>query len=337
VLDIEQLCKPISDESPCGADLEYDAAFLALEQAAQPKAEQQFGDTVIAAEGPDWRTVRSQAIELFGRTKDLRICVHLIRANLALEGFRSLADGLGLVRELCTRYWDGLFPLLDADYDNDPMMRMNALSALAHAEAGLADVRNSAVGKARGVAFQVKSFEYALNPSLVPEGMAVPSDAELRGFLGDLESSEPGSLEALSRVKAEADRLQTWLNEQVGSDRAVDLKPLRDVCGFVVKQVKAVAGSDSGDATTDADGGADAGLGVGAAGLTLGAVGNRDEAIRQLEKLCDLLERTDPANPGPLFIRRGIRLLRMNFIDIIRDLSPESLQQIEHQAGLPRE
>ncbi|HET7773797.1 MAG TPA: type VI secretion system protein TssA [Burkholderiaceae bacterium] len=335
MLDIEQLCKPISDDSPCGADLEYDAAFLALEQAAQSKSEQQFGDTVIAAEGPDWRSVRTQATDLFERTKDLRVCVHLLRANLAMEGFRSLADGLCLIRELCSRYWDGLFPLLDADYDDDPMMRMNALSSLAHAEAGLADVRNSSVGRVRGASFQVKSFEFAANPSLVPEGAVAPSDAELRGFLSDLESAEPGALDALLRVKAEADQLQTWLNEQVGSDRAVDLKPLRDVCGYVAKQIKAVQGDSAESSAAGAeestfDGGA-------SGGVATGAVTNREDAIRQLERLCDLLERTDPANPGPLFIRRGVRLLRMNFIDIIRDLSPESLQQIEHQAGLPRE
>jgi type VI secretion system protein ImpA len=335
VLDIEQLCKPVSDDSPCGADLEYDAAFLALEQAAQSKSEQQFGDTVIAAEGPDWRSVRTQAMELFDRTKDLRVCVHLIRANLAMDGFRTLADGLTLVRELCARHWDGLFPLLDADYDNDPMMRMNALSSLAHAEAGLADVRNSVVGRVRGASFQVKSFEFAVNPSLVPEGAVAPADAELRGFLSDLEDAEPGALDALLRVKAEADQLQTWLNERVGSDRAVDLKPLRDVCGYVAKQAKAIQGATSDDAQ-EAPGESNGDAGSGGV-VSAGAVSNREDAIRQLERLCDLLERTDPANPGPLFIRRGVRLLRMNFIDIIRDLSPESLQQIEHQAGLPRE
>ena len=34
-------------EAPAGPDLSYDPEFLALEQAAQGKAEQQFGDTII--------------------------------------------------------------------------------------------------------------------------------------------------------------------------------------------------------------------------------------------------------------------------------------------------
>ena len=93
VLDVDQLLSPISDESPSGDDLEYEPEFGALERAAQGKAEQVMGDEVVAAEPPEWSEVFEQAQELLGRTKDLRIAVHLARAAVKLPGFAT-AEGL---------------------------------------------------------------------------------------------------------------------------------------------------------------------------------------------------------------------------------------------------
>jgi len=55
-IDVESLAAEISPDAPCGANLEYDAALSELERIAQGKPEQQMGDTVIAAEEPDFPT-----------------------------------------------------------------------------------------------------------------------------------------------------------------------------------------------------------------------------------------------------------------------------------------
>lgn len=47
-----ELLEPIAADSPCGADLEYEPDFLALEQAAQGKPEQVLGSTDISEEEP---------------------------------------------------------------------------------------------------------------------------------------------------------------------------------------------------------------------------------------------------------------------------------------------
>ena len=62
---------------------------------------------------------------------------------------------------------------------------------------------------------------------------------------------------------------------------------------------------------------------------------SREDAIRELERVCVWLERHEPANPAPLLIRRAQRLLQMGFIDILRDLAPEGMSSIEKIAGLP--
>lgn len=53
--EIDLLQTPVEGPLPCGEDLEYDADFMALQQAATGKREQQFGDTIIPAEPPTGR------------------------------------------------------------------------------------------------------------------------------------------------------------------------------------------------------------------------------------------------------------------------------------------
>jgi len=62
-------------------------------------------------------------------------------------------------------------------------------------------------------------------------------------------------------------------------------------------------------------------------------VRSRDDAIAQLLAVAAFVEKTEPTNPAPLLIRRAARLMRMGFIDILRELSPDSLSQIENIVG----
>ena len=126
-LNLTRLLAPISDDAPTGADLEYDADFGALERAAAGKPEQVMGDKVIDAEPPDWAEVLDLAEALLGRTKDLRVAVHLTQAATKLEGLAGLDGGLALLRGFLESWWDGVYPRLDPEDGNDPTLRVNCL------------------------------------------------------------------------------------------------------------------------------------------------------------------------------------------------------------------
>lgn len=66
-----------------------------------------------------------------------------------------------------------------------------------------------------------------------------------------------------------------------------------------------------------------------------GEITTRQDAVLMLDKIIAYLERTEPANPAPLLLRRAHRLMTMSFVDIIKDLAPESLAKIEALSGLP--
>ena len=74
---IEEWLQPISSDSPCGPNLEYDADFLKLEEAARATPDQEFGrdgGEAIRIQGAsaDWREVQGLAESLLARSKDLR-------------------------------------------------------------------------------------------------------------------------------------------------------------------------------------------------------------------------------------------------------------------------
>ena len=129
VLDVEQFLEPISPELPCGDDLEYDQEFGEMERAAQPVAEQQFGETVIEGQEPQWKQVRSKALGLLTRTKDLRVAVLLARAVVRTDGLAGFCEAIAVVRGLVQQYWEHVHPQLDPDDGLDPTIRVNTLKA----------------------------------------------------------------------------------------------------------------------------------------------------------------------------------------------------------------
>jgi type VI secretion system protein ImpA len=129
-VDVAKILQPVPGDFPCGADLEYDTKFLALFQAAMPKPARQVGAQEVPAEEPDWRAVKANALELLGRSKDLRVLVLLIRALVYTDGLAGFIDGVRALRGLITTHWADLFPRLDAEDGNDPAMRVNAMASL---------------------------------------------------------------------------------------------------------------------------------------------------------------------------------------------------------------
>jgi type VI secretion system protein ImpA len=63
-----------------------------------------------------WRPVLDAAPKILGTlSKDLEVAAWLIEAEVRLNGFAGLRDGLRLTRELVERYWEELYPSPDED------------------------------------------------------------------------------------------------------------------------------------------------------------------------------------------------------------------------------
>ena len=65
----------------------------------------------------------------------------------------------------------------------------------------------------------------------------------------------------------------------------------------------------------------------------LGALNSRKDVIRTLEQICTYYKDHEPASPVPLLLRRAIRLVDKSFVEILQDLAPDSLDQIQRLSG----
>jgi type VI secretion system protein ImpA len=326
------LLAEIAPDSACGPDLEYDPDFMALDQAARSKPEQQFGDTIVPAVEPNWVDVRARAEALFSRTKDLRVAVLLTRALLRKSELPGLSEGLTLLQQLLGRYWDAVHPRIDAEEDNDATMRLNALGALIDPEGLLRELRMAHVVPA-SAAGRVIVRDILVAAGKMPAGPdTAPSAAQIQSTIKAVADKHADSVDA-ARLSLRALRdVQSLLNDKLGSEHSIDLQPLTDMVDQVVKACDSALGvavPDGAPQTAVADGAAPA-SGPSAAG----EIRSRDDAIRMLDRVCEYMERTEPSNPAPLLIRRAQRLVSKNFIEIMEDLAPDSLGAIKGIAGI---
>lgn len=347
-IDVEALVQPIAPDAPSGEDLEYDGAFLEFERIAQRKPEQQFGDTIIPAEEPDWREVQRLALELLGRTKDVRVASRLLSALLHCSGLVGFGAGLNLLRLLLERHWDSIHPKLDPDDDNDPTMRINALVAIQDPDTVLKPLREATLARATGLgAVAFRDILIARNEIPAPAGTEPLQPAAIEAvFSGAAPDEIEASARAVHGASADLRALEDFVAQQVGTQKAPDLSPL----GRVLREMDRVlsehaerlglsgetAGSNASDAGADEQervGASALGGQPGAAPRLSGEVRDRADVARALDSVIRYYERVEPSSPVPILLRRAKRLVPMSFLQAVSDLAPEGLIQLQVFSG----
>lgn len=330
---VDALQAPISEASPCGDDLEYDPAFTAAETAALGKPEQQFGDTVIPAVDPDWNQVGDLATDLLRRSKDVRPAVLLLRTSTRQQGIAGFGLGMQLLTGLLERYWEGIHPQLDADDDNDPTMRLNALAPLSDEALVPRDLYDALIGNSRSVGpLRVRDVAVARN-ALAPMGDAGYSPAQVQGALEEILANDPDAAAALRAVAPAVTGLQNLLAERSGRTDAVDFSRLRSIGQVLQQAVQAATGPAEASADGVAAESTDVRAGQGLAAPVRGEIATRQDALQMLDRVIDYLRRAEPGNPAPLLIERAKKLIGVSFLDIIANLAPDAMNTIEHVTG----
>jgi len=110
--------------------------------------------------------------------------------------------------------------------------------------------------------------------------------------------------------------------------------PLRADLAELHKVLQDRLGARSGDSTVDG-----AGEAAGASGPPLAGIGDlrsRDDVVRLLDRVCDYYRRQEPSSPVPLLLERAKRLVPMDFLQIVRDLTPSGASEAELIAGVEK-
>jgi type VI secretion system protein ImpA len=346
-IDVARYIQPLSTDSPCGPNLEYDPAFGELERVAEGKPEQVEGDRVIAkAEDPEWRSVFEKADALLGRSRDLRVALHLTHAALNLSGVSALAAGLALIETLLRAFWDEVHPQIDED-DKDPTLRINSLSDLESPPPPgsgqrpylLKSLDRSPIVRApQAGVFSYRDVKLARGDISLPPGDK-GSVAQIGLIEAAFQECDLDVLRAFStdvgNALATLNTLRALLREKVGSERSPEFgileKELQGMQRLFAEQLARRGVS------TPVGGGAAAQEGAaGPISTASGEIRTREDVIRILDRVSDYFQKYEPSSPVPLLLQRAKRLVAKDFMEILRDLAPAGVAQAEAIGGLEK-
>lgn len=337
-MDVPLLLTAVSATSPCGEDMEYDAQFLQLERDAKGQPERSMGDSILPAEPPEWRSIQQQSLDLLARSKDLRITHFLLQSALALQGVAGLAEALTLIDALLRDYWADLHPRLDADDDNDPTVRINALTGLT-CDTNIRLLRESILTRSR--TFGPVTLRAALNAS----GLLSFPDEQLgtqqlnAAFLDSDPEQLQATRDALIAARAACEAIEQQVNDQVGSAQGVDLsalkQPLKQALQILNQAVPGTAGSSEPEAVSEDNAPSVdfAAAPAPAAPRPVGDIASRDDVLRSLDKILAYYTRHEPSSPLPVLLNRAKNLVHADFAAIVRNLIPDGMSQFENLRG----
>lgn len=339
-----------ADGSPAGPNLELDTRFGAMERAAKGKPETQFGDTIEPAQLPDWKEAAATAEELLGETRDLRVLVMLAIARLHLAGLSGYGPVVAGIRSVIETQWDEVHPQLDPEDDNDPMQRANALLLLGDPVQVIRPLRDMPLAGTRQAGFVTWRDIAVLNNAVeAPPDYQRKTEAQVRGLFAA--TAPEGRALLRDQVQATLAALAGTceaFDAQSGPGNAPDLGDLMKLLREIGRDLdryepgeEAVPSSgpdQTGEGDAEAAGGrrpdGQAAQTRAYASVTaIQSLATRQEALHALDLAASYFRAAEPSSPLPLLIDRAKRLADMPFLEILRDLASDGLQQAEIVLG----
>lgn len=330
-LDLTTLLDDVSPDFPCGENLEEDAVFFKLEDECRFVEERQMGDTIIPAEEPDWKVVRNLSLELLEKTRDIQIVMHLTCALIRLDGFHGFNQGLTLLNVWLKKYWDTVYPLQDPE-DDHPVLRLNTLGSLNDYVLIRKELNNISLTKAAVGNFSWFDIEMAEGKKPVPKEGELPEMSIIEGAFKETDFEALKNLrESLAQIQEHLKEITEIVIEKADAVNAPDFLALTNLLqgihSFVTERIERRE-------TVEGDDGVDSGVEVGASLKRKKAgINNRDDVIRAIDEICHYFDRNEPSSPVPFLLQRAKKLVPMNFMDILHDMTPEGVNQAETICG----
>jgi type VI secretion system protein ImpA len=342
MIDVAANLIAVSAGSPCGENLEYDPVFGEMERATVGKPEQQFGKTIVPAEEPNWKDVGKLALQLAGRTKDLRVVTQLAKAELAQSGLPAFAAVLELIRGYVELFWETVHPQLDPSDGNDPILRINTLESLCDGDSTLRLLRLCPIVSARSVGrFNLRDVAVADGEIKPPTGTTeAPDWTKINAaFLESPIEEVSANAVAVKSAKDHLVNIQKIISEKVGAGAGVNFQPIQSVLTVADKILTEQLSKRGATIETAATGDASASPGAVAAVQPVqipGEINTRDDVVAALDRICDYYAKREPSSPLPLLLQRCKRLVSASFLEIIQEMIPDAVDKAKAIGGQPK-
>lgn len=336
-IDIDNMVTPLSDDAPSGPDLSYESERQLIESAFERSVSD---DSVAEEDVSRWRDTINLITTQGALTRDLWLPVYLMRAAAQSGNFELVADGSEWLARLLEERWDDVHPQLD-DYGfigrKTPCESLTRIGDFLAPMGKVTLIEHQRLGRYTGndfLRFQQEGSG-ADNYGMFRALLDATSEDDLRQIHDRLESIENAIRRTDSVMTAMAD-----------GDTATNFAPTYEVLGKLKRAVASfIPGLD--DTATDAQsasGGSDAASYSGGGGGSApsgpgfsGGVNSRDDVVRALDAICAYYARCEPASPVPFALRRARQWISLDFMAVLEDIAPGSLQEAQRVLTSGRE
>ena len=129
MIDNSEYLQDISPDKPCGEYLKYDPIYDQIKEEKReddPRLPQ--GVWQIEIKKANWKAVIDLCTDVLkNKSKDLQIAAWLVEAYISVYHWEGMYDSLNLFYDLCEKYWDSIYPVIeddDFDYRLSPIVSL---------------------------------------------------------------------------------------------------------------------------------------------------------------------------------------------------------------------
>jgi type VI secretion system protein ImpA len=327
-ISLDRLLSPISDNNPCGEDLSNSKCYEELKNARL------FDDPTLPAgvwshelKKADWKSIITLTTEsLLNRSKDLQLAIWLLEAAIHSFGFAALAPCFIIIRSLCEKFWNQMYPLIkDNDFDQRVNLFLWVNSKLSIELRQLPITEKGETGNAFSLNDYDLANRYEMVKSIKKDNKSNTITTSLQDFNAAISSTSDNFFESmLVTINDGYDELQA-LNDILSNycgDHAPGLGNISQILDNVTTVISNVLESrgrfeseEIGNSTIEEPDNE-----KGHYGTDKDVVSGRDRAYMMLSEAAEYLMYTDPHSPVPYLIKKAIEWGQMNTAELYNEL-----------------
>lgn len=334
MITASELKTVIDGADSSGENCEYDSLYTDLDDLA-------VADEDLGKEA-DYRQLEKNCLDLWKKTRDLRVAAYLCVAETELNGFEGFSEGLELIRWLVSDMWDGFYPRLDPSDDNDPLERLNIMAMLSP-QPGAFNDPIMFLSKLRMVRL-MPELPYTMRDVMISNGeleSEKPVDPKL--IAAEMMSLPVEKIQAraalLQKIEENVEGICASMNEKMEGGYSLNMsalqKELKRFDTFYAKFTDSFEEAASAEVVENAEEGASSAAAAPVrpaaksnfSDLASFRAGSRAEALLLLKKGAEYFRAEEPTSPVPYLIERALRLSEMNFMDLLADIAPDALSR----------
>lgn len=334
-IDWDALLKPISEEVPCGPNLEEidsDLHWRILEARRDAKSEE---DAKSDKAESQWKKLEKLCLENLNKhSKDLRYVAFLIEASLRTGGIDGISDGLDVATKLVETFQDQLHPKTDNGWD-DTVLPLNQL------DGKLLEQPMRMLTITRGSQKQHQLWQLAYSQELEQRSAEEKEAAALQNQASFSEIKTAANetpvdfflalRDAVIRCRETIDTANNTFAQKAGK-RLTSFSKIRAVLDSLDSAINTLAGhrmpANKSEAAASAPdpqpAGASSSTPAVAETRAPGALANRQDAFRQLTSIAEFFEKTEPQSVIPAQLRRVIKWGNMSPAELYLELIDDS-------------